>query len=186
MGNDHHGHIHLRKGFDDLQHLACQLRVERRSRLIKKEHLRVQHQRTRNRNPLTLTAGKLTRIRLFFSCESHFLQQLFCLCFHLRTVAFLHMNRRIAEVFHHIIMWKQVEALEYHSKVFLNFPQHGRLCINGFSILHGDCLLAKIRQVTAIHRLQHRRTPQQRRFSRSRRADDREHLALFYFEGNIF
>ena len=79
-----------------------------------------------------------------------------------------------------------METLEYHSKILLYFPQYGRLRIDGFSVFHCNCLLAKVRQITAVHRFKHCRAPQQCRFSRSRRADDGEHLALFHFERNIF
>lgn len=44
MGHDHHRHILRGKVFNDTQHLGRQLGIERRSRLIKEQDLRIERQ----------------------------------------------------------------------------------------------------------------------------------------------
>ena len=58
--------------FDDRVNLAAHLRVQSRRRLVQKKHLRIVHQRHRQRQPLLLPAGKLVveRMPLLFKPEA--------------------------------------------------------------------------------------------------------------------
>ena len=79
VGNDDHGHILGGKLLDDLQDLARDFGVERRSRLIKAKHVGIQSERTRDGNTLLLTARKLTGIGIGFIGKSDLGKQFLCL-----------------------------------------------------------------------------------------------------------
>ncbi|MNO04457.1 hypothetical protein D3C81_2254930 [compost metagenome] len=56
MRDDNHRHILLCKLADDTQHLAGQLGIKCRRRLVKQQNVRVQHQRSGDGYPLLLPA----------------------------------------------------------------------------------------------------------------------------------
>ncbi|MNI58538.1 hypothetical protein D3C73_1136520 [compost metagenome] len=76
MGDDDHRHTFLRQLADHLQHLAGQLRIKRRGRLIKQQDVRIQHERSGNRHPLLLSARQHRRVYVRFVGETHFGEQL--------------------------------------------------------------------------------------------------------------
>ena len=59
VGDDHHRHAGLRKVAHDREHLADELSVECRGRLVEEHHLRVEAQRAGDRDALLLSARKL-------------------------------------------------------------------------------------------------------------------------------
>ncbi|MNW69525.1 hypothetical protein D3C74_485560 [compost metagenome] len=57
MGDDDHSHAFRSKLLDHLQHLAYQLRIKRRGRLVEQQHLRFHGHRPRYGYALLLAAG---------------------------------------------------------------------------------------------------------------------------------
>ncbi len=68
--NDHR-HLLLGERPDDAQHLAGQLGVERRRRLIEPDNVGFSRERARNCDPLLLSAGELMGIEVHFFAEAH-------------------------------------------------------------------------------------------------------------------
>src|SRR5215471_16818037 len=71
----HHRHTFLGKLAHDLEHLADQLRIERRSGFVKEHEFGVHGERTSNSNALLLAAGELVRIDMGFLDEANFVKQ---------------------------------------------------------------------------------------------------------------
>ena len=62
VGDDEHRHAVAREIAHHDQHLADELRIERGCDLVEEHHMRVHHQRARDRDSLLLTAGELVRM----------------------------------------------------------------------------------------------------------------------------
>ena len=60
--DDEHRHPLAREVAHDDEHLADELRVERRRDLVEEHHVRLHHQRARDRDPLLLAARELVRV----------------------------------------------------------------------------------------------------------------------------
>ena len=73
--HDEHGHPGLGEPSDHLQHLADELRVERRRRLVEKHQLRLNGQGPRDRDPLLLPAGQAMRQMVDMLLETDVAQQ---------------------------------------------------------------------------------------------------------------
>ncbi len=61
LGHDHHCRAGGGEFLDDVQHLADQLGIERRSRLVEERHLRLQGECPGNGDTLLLAAGEVAR-----------------------------------------------------------------------------------------------------------------------------
>ena len=75
MRDDDHGHVLLGQRTDDAQHLAGQLRVEGRGRLVEAEDVRPESQRPRDGDALLLPAGELVRIEIHLLLQAHLRQK---------------------------------------------------------------------------------------------------------------
>ena len=95
------------------------------------------------------------------------------------------MNRSVYDILYHGIMRKQIEILKDESEILLDLFQLCLRRINAFTALTAHCGLIQIDQFPVVHFLQHRRASEQRRFTGSRRTDDRYDFALFHRERNI-
>ena len=71
MGHDHHRHPLPGQSEHDLEHLAYQLRVEGRRHLVEQHELRPHRKRSRDRDPLLLTAGELSRVFVRLVVDAH-------------------------------------------------------------------------------------------------------------------
>ena len=56
MGDDYHGNVQVGQRLNDLQDLACQFRIQSRSRLVKEQDLGVEGQCPCNGHALALAA----------------------------------------------------------------------------------------------------------------------------------
>ena len=74
--DDEHGHARAGEVAHDDEHLADELRVERRGDLVEEHDVRVHHQRPRDRDPLLLAAGELMRVLVGLLLEPDHGQQL--------------------------------------------------------------------------------------------------------------
>src|SRR5271167_1160965 len=75
MRHHHHRHTFLGKLAHDLEHLANQLWIERRSGFVEKHEFGVHSERTSDSNALLLAAGELVRIDMGFLDEANFVKQ---------------------------------------------------------------------------------------------------------------
>src|SRR5437016_14493142 len=65
MGDEDGGHAELALNLLELDlHRSAQVPVERRERLVEQQHLGTNDERARERNPLLLAAGELTRLTI--------------------------------------------------------------------------------------------------------------------------
>ena len=71
MGDDDHGHLALRQGADDLEHLSGQLRIQGGGGFIEAEDVRCQRQGTGDGHPLLLSAGELVGVVPHPVAETH-------------------------------------------------------------------------------------------------------------------
>ena len=75
VGDHHHGHPGLGQGLHDVEHLADELRVERRGRLVEEHELGLHGQRPGDGDPLLLPAGELLRVGVPAVAEPDAVQQ---------------------------------------------------------------------------------------------------------------
>ena len=76
VGDHDHGHALVGQLLHDVQHLADQLRVERRGRLVEEHQLGLHGQRAGDRDPLLLAAGELRRVGVELVVEADPVEQL--------------------------------------------------------------------------------------------------------------
>ena len=77
VGDHQHGQVvRLAETANHAQHLAAELRVERRGHFVEQHHLGTHGQRPRNRHALLLAAGQLRREMLQLVLQADHRQQL--------------------------------------------------------------------------------------------------------------
>ncbi len=76
MRDDDHRHPDLGEVAHHVEHLADELRVERRGRLVEQHQLRVHRQRARDRDALLLAAGERHRVGVALVAEADAVEQL--------------------------------------------------------------------------------------------------------------
>ena len=193
MGDDNHGHLALRQGADDLEHLSGQLRIQGGGGFIEAEDVRCQRQGTGDGHPLLLSAGELVGVVPHPVAEPHLRQQLLGLVLYLLVDLLLAafvvrplLGQQLAGQ-HHVlqsgILGKQVEGLEHHPKVEPPIPQFAvrelvlaggvkdRLPVDG----HGA--LVRLFQVG--------QAAQQGGLAAAGRTDDRHRLPLLQGEADV-
>ena len=74
--DDDHRHADLGEVAHHVEHLADELRVERRGRLVEQHQLRVHRQRARDRDALLLAAGERHRVGVVLVREADAVEQL--------------------------------------------------------------------------------------------------------------
>ena len=94
------------------QHLADELRVERRRDLVEQHHVRLHHQRAGDRDPLLLAARELVRMLSRLLLEPDLGEQLVRTLLGLRPRLLADPPRREREVVDHGQVREQVELLE--------------------------------------------------------------------------
>ena len=111
------------------QHLADELRVERRRDLVEEHHVRLHHQRPRDRHPLLLPARELVRdtARAFSSSPTRASSSC-ALRLGLRARPLADPARGEREVVDHAQMRKEVELLEDDADPLADAPRRRRLC----------------------------------------------------------
>src|SRR6266581_7721121 len=76
MGDDHHRHAFLRELDHHVQDLVDHFRVERGRRLVEQHADRIHRQRSRDRDPLLLSARELTGKLVLLRDQAHAIEQL--------------------------------------------------------------------------------------------------------------
>ena len=95
-----------------VEHLADQLGIERRGRLVEQHHLRLHRQRARDRHPLLLPTRELGRVGIHLA-EAHALQQLVgLLAATALALGFRSVTGRLDDVLERRQVAEEVEALE--------------------------------------------------------------------------
>jgi hypothetical protein len=82
-------------------------------------------ERTRNRHPLLLTAGKLAGIFAGMRAQAYALEQAHAFCGRLILAAAEHLDLRQFEIAHHGEMREQLEMLKYHADAGAQLRQVG-------------------------------------------------------------
>ncbi|MNP08724.1 hypothetical protein D3C76_1008040 [compost metagenome] len=176
MRHHQHGQVVLAaQPADHVQHLATQLRVQRRGHFVEQHHLGPHRQRPGNRHALLLATGQLRRVMLELVAQANHLQQLGCPFARLGRLHAQHLDRGLDHVLQGTHVREQVETLEHHADLRPHFA---------YMALVGDELRAVApghvgerfaidfdhALVDALKRHQY---PQQRRLARAAGADDR-------------
>ena len=115
MGNDDHGALLLSQRANGAEHLAHQLGIERRRRLVKQDDLRTHRQRASDSNALLLAAGEPTRETALSALQPHFLQQRTRTRFGFPFRFAFDDHRSFNNVFQHRAVGKQIEVLEHET-----------------------------------------------------------------------
>ena len=161
---------------DRLRIWARALRVECGSRLITEQHLRISSKRSRNRDTLLLTAGKLRRVNIRLIRKTDQFQKLHRTLFRvfLRNSADLH---READILKTGSLEQQVKVLEDHRDLTTRLSQtllRKRHHIH--AVYQNRALRRTLEQVDAAH---------QRTFSGAGHADDSVNVPVFNGDVNI-
>ena len=117
MGNDDHRHIFFRQRTDDLEHLAGQLGIKRRGRLVKAKDIRLHRQRSRDRHTLLLSARKLAGVVVDLFLQADAVDQLESVFLDLFFTAFAQQLRCEGDVLEHAVLREKVEVLEHQTKM---------------------------------------------------------------------
>ena len=150
------------------QHLADELRIERGGDLVEQHHVRVHHQRPRDRDPLLLAAGELVRVLARLLGQPDLLEQLPRARLGVRARRLPDPARGEREVVHHGQMREEVELLEDDPDSLARRRQIGALARDLLALEEDPAGVQGLEQVDAT---------QQRALAAPARADDRQHLA---------
>ena len=114
VGYADHRHAILGEAGHYVEHFLYHLGVERRGGFIEQHHIRLHTQRTRNRDTLLLSAGKLARIfaRLLWNVDT--LEEMTGAAFRFCARQPQRLDRCKRAIFQDGKMREQVEALEHH------------------------------------------------------------------------
>ena len=177
----------FRQTTDDLQHLAGQLRVQRRGGLVEAENIRVERQCPGDGHPLLLTARKIAGIFMRLGFQTHFAQQLHSGSLRFRTALAQNAHRRFRDVSQHGKVWEKVEVLENQTYFQTHISQRLGICIDCLAVFigghHGDAADIYSAAVS-LFKLVH--APEKSGFSASRGAYDGNSLSLFNGKGDVF
>ena len=168
MRDDDHGHAVGRELAHDLEHLAHDLGVECRSRLVEQHDLRIHAQGACDGYALFLTTGQAAHggVRELF--ESHARQMLHRNFFSLGLAHLFEHDGRKRAVVEHVHVVEQVKALEHHADVLAEFIDIAAL---GRKVLAVEPDVARVRGLEQIE------AAQEGRLARARGADNGDDLA---------
>src|SRR4051812_8440561 len=178
VGHHHHGHALGRQAAHDVEHLADELRVQCRGRLVEQHQLRFHRQRAGDRHPLLLAAGELVRVVVHAVAQAHSAQQFLPAGTGLALVDALDPHRRLGHVLQGGHVREEVEALEHHADVpslsrHLLVPQLVQLSAV-LAVAHQPAVDP---QPAGVDLLEVVDAAQERGFARTRWPDDAGHLA---------
>ena len=169
MCDDEHRHRGLSSEVPhDDQHLAHELGVERRRHLVEQHHVRVHHQRPRDRDALLLTAGELVRVLPGLLLEADAREQLVCPRLGLLPRNVLHATRGERHVVDRPEVWEEIELLEDDADALAHRRHVRTLRRDLFALEEDPARVDRFEQVYAS---------QQRALAAATAADDDEHLA---------
>ena len=178
VGDDQHRAPLLRQLAHNRQHLAGQLRVKRRGRLIEIDDLRVCSNRTGNRHTLLLPARKLAGVGigtilhadLHKGCASDFLR--------LGAGHFAGDDQPLRHILQRRFVGKQVVVLEHKPRAAAQSIDIRTACAVQRQLLFVKQHRAGIRTLQKVQAAQHRR------FSATAGAENRHHIALVHIQVN--
>ncbi len=101
----------------DVEHLADQLGVERRGRLVEEHQLRLHRQRPRDRDPLLLAAGELGRVAVGLVGQPDLGELLAADRERFVLLQLLDPDRRLDDILQRGHMREEVEVLKHHADV---------------------------------------------------------------------
>ena len=112
----------------DDEHLADELGVERRGDLVEQHHVRLHHQRARDRDALLLAARELVRMLVRLLLEPDLRQQHVRARLGLAAAELADASRRERDVVEHGQVREQVELLEDHPDPLADARDVGARC----------------------------------------------------------
>ena len=168
VGDDHHRHALARELAHDEQHLPDELGIERRGDLVEEHHVRLHHQRPRDRHPLLLAARELMRVLRRPWPRARPAQAARGARLGLLAAHPADPPRRERHVVQHGQVRKQIELLEDHPDSLADRRHVGALARD---------LLALEEDPPRVERLEQVDAAEQRALAAPARADDDEHLA---------
>ena len=171
VGDQDHGHAFLGEQAHGVQHLADQLRVERRGGFVEQHVVRRHRQRPGDRHALLLAAGKALGEDLELVAETDVGELLQRHRLGFGAALAEHLARREHDVFQHGQVGEGVPLLEDDADLP---PQAVEV---GTAGMHVDAVDA---DAAALDRLQAVDAHQQGRLAGTGAADDRQHLALVH------
>ena len=175
VGDHHHRHVQLGgEGLHHVQDLADQLGVERRRRLVEEHHVGLHRERTRDGDPLLLTAREMDRVGVRLVGQSHLREDLAGHRAHGVRLEALHDHGALHHVLERRHVREEIELLEDHPGVGPQTPDLLPLAAGPMSSFEPDPrdLDHAVRRV-----LQEVDAPKERRLARSRPAEDHDDLA---------
>ena len=177
VGNDEHGHSLLRQTAYYTEDLPYHRGVEGRCRFVKEYDFRVHGKRTRNGNPLLLTAGKGGRVNVGLLGHAHFSEQFHGLLYSVFPGELQKFHGGIDDILQHGLVLKEIETLEHHAHLHPEFVERILACRNILPV-HDD--------LTRGGRLEHVKSSQKSTFPGTGRADDAYDFSLFYLTAYVF
>ena len=115
MGNDDHGHTVSGQLFNELQHFAHHLRIQRAGGFVKQHHIRIHHQGADNGNPLPLASGEHIGVGVRLVQQADPGQQSAALLLRLCLGFHFQLHRGQCNVLHDGQVGEQVEVLKHHA-----------------------------------------------------------------------
>src|SRR5262249_32843272 len=151
------------------EHLADELRIERRGRLVEKDRLRLHRQRSRYGHALLLAAGELRRVSVELFPQSYLDEQRFGLLPRVGTRRVFHVHRTLHHVLQRRAMRKKIKALKHHADFAANRMDRLALAVHRLAIDRHLTLVVALEAVDAT---------KQCGLARPRGADDAYDLAF--------
>ena len=187
MGYDNHGHLLFRQLADNFEYFAGQLRIQGAGGLVEEEDLRLERQGAGDGYALLLSAGQLAGIGICTGFQIHFAKKLhgFLVDFFFRP--FLHVDRRVHDIFQHRIVGEEVELLENQAEIALDLSQLIFPNIDCLAICAScDSLLVHVNDLAGIDGFQEGRAAKQGTFPGPAGADDADNFAGINLQADIF
>ena len=177
MRDDHHGHPFRRERLHHVQHLADDLGVQGRGRLVKEHDLGLHAQCPCNGDTLLLSAGQARCIGVDKVLEPYRRQMAYGRLLRLRPRDPADRHGRQGTVIQDISVVEEIEALEHHADFLPQGVQVHAQVHEVLPVKPDAAGIGLLQQVDAA---------QQRRFSRAGGADDAHHLAAVYLQIDAF
>ena len=186
MGHDDHGAALLRQLAHHLQHFAHQFGIERRGRLVEQHHVGFHAQRPGNGDALLLATRQARWIIILALGKPDALEHRFGPLAHFGPGLLQHRQRTFHHVLQHRHVGPQVELLEHHAKLGAHVFDLAHAFRPGIAMPVLDDLDVIALQVdfSGGRHLKQVDAAQEGAFSRARRAEDRDNVALFRRQRN--
>lgn len=177
MRNQHDGKAQVAVNIpEQLQNGIGRLRIERRGRFVRQQHIRLSGQRPGYAYPLLLPSAQLGRIAARLARKLHQLQNVPDTPLHLRLGIPCHLQRK-RDIFKDCLGIEQIKLLKNHPDLAAGQPQFTLLQVGNNRL--ADHNLARIRLLQPVQ------TADQRGFPCAAEADNAEYFSFFDMQINI-